>query len=294
MAARTVEAQGANEFIELTLARYLDDLETLFPADCLTYVGPLLSGADDRIRYSVEAITNRKPKLLVMLETIGGFAEVARRISDTFRKHYAVVDFLIPSHAMSAGTILAMSGDAIHMDYYSVLGPIDPQVENQDGRLIPALGYLIRYEDLLTKANSGKITAAELNILLNFDQGDLYRYTQARDLSISLLEEWLVKYKFKDWTTTETHSLPVTLDMKKQRAREIAEELNNVRKWNSHGIGISAEVLRRELNLKIDDFGENGPLSAALRKYHRLLSDYMTKMGQEIAIHTREGYESLK
>jgi len=55
-----------------------------------------------------------------------------------------VVDFLIPSHAMSAGTILAMSGDAIHMDYYSVLGPIDPQVENQEGRLIPALGYLIR------------------------------------------------------------------------------------------------------------------------------------------------------
>ena len=126
-----------------------------------------------------------------------------------------VVDFLIPSHAMSAGTILAMSGDAIHMDYYSVLGPIDPQVENQEGRLIPALGYLIRYEDLLEKANSGNITAAELNILLNFDQGDLYRFTQARDLSISLLEEWLVKYKFKDWTTTETHGDPVSLEMKK-------------------------------------------------------------------------------
>ena len=294
MATRTVGAQGANEFIELTLAQYLDDLESHLQADCLTDVGPLLSGADDRIRYAIEAIRNKKKKLVVMLETIGGFAEVARRISDTFRRHYTVVDFLIPSHAMSAGTILAMSGDAIHMDYYSVLGPIDPQVENQEGRLIPALGYLIRYEDLLEKANSGNITAAELNVLLNFDQGDLYRFTQARDLSISLLEEWLVKYKFKDWTTTETHGDPVSLEMKKNRAREIAEELNNVRKWNSHGIGISAEILRCELNLKIDDFGTNPSLNDAVQKYHRLLSDYMAKLGQQIVIHTREAYESLK
>ena len=82
--------------------------------------------------------------------------------------------------------------------------------------------------------------------------------------------------------------------MRKNRAREIAEELNNVRKWNSHGIGISAEILRRELNLKVDDFGADGLLNEAVQKYHRLLSDYMGKMGQQIVIHTREGYESLK
>jgi hypothetical protein len=143
------------------------------------------------------------------------------------------------------------------MDYYSVLGPIDPQVENQDGRLIPALGYLIRYEELVDKANTGQLSAAELNILLSFDQGDLYRYTQARDLSISLLEEWLIKYKFKDWNRTATRGVPVTLAMKRRRARQIAQELNNVKKWNSHGIGISAEVLRRELKLLVDDFGAN-------------------------------------
>ncbi len=250
-------ARGANEFIELTLAQYLSDLETQFSADCLTYVGPLVAGADDRIRDGIEAISQKNSKLVVVLETPGGFAEVVRRVSDTFRQHYQVVDFCVPSHAMSAGTVLAMSGDAIHMDYYSVLGPIDPQVENQDGRLIPALGYLIRYEELVDKANTGQLSAAELNILLSFDQGDLYRYTQARDLSISLLEEWLVKYKFKDWNRTATRGVPVTLAMKRRRARQIAQELNNVKKWNSHGIGISAEVLRRELKLLVDDFGAN-------------------------------------
>ena len=59
-ATRTVGAQGANEFIEITLAEYLDNLESHLQADCLTYVGPLLSGADDRIRYAIEAIMNKK------------------------------------------------------------------------------------------------------------------------------------------------------------------------------------------------------------------------------------------
>jgi hypothetical protein len=294
MAMQDKGAKGANEFIELTLAQYLSDLETQFSADCLTYVGPLVSGADDRIRDGIEAIRQKSNKLVVILETPGGFAEVARRISDTFRQHYQVVDFCIPSHAMSAGTILAMSGDAIHMDYYSVLGPIDPQVENQDGRLVPALGYLIRYEDLLDKANAGNLSAAELNILLSFDQGDLYRYTQARDLSISLLEEWLVKYKFKNWNKTATRGVRVSLAMKKRRAREIGNELNNVKKWNSHGIGISAEVLRRELNLLVDDFGAIPLLNEAIRNYHRLLSDYMGKLAQSIVVHTRESYEPLR
>jgi ClpP class serine protease len=115
MAMQDKGAKGANEFLELTLAQYLSDLETQFSADCLTYVGPLVSGADDRIRDGIEAIRQKSNKLVVILETPGGFAEVARRISDTFRQHYQVVDFCIPSRAMSAGTILAMSGDAIHM-----------------------------------------------------------------------------------------------------------------------------------------------------------------------------------
>ena len=180
-------------------------------ADCLFYRGPIAFGADDLIRGAIdERPRNRRRKLLFILESSGGFAEVARRISDALRHHYREVDFLIPSHAMSAGTILALSGNAIWMDYYSVLGPIDPQVPSQDGKqLLPALGYLVRYEYLLAKANLGTAGAAELSILINFDQGELYAYEQARDLSAALLEEWLAKYKFKNWKETKTRKLPL-------------------------------------------------------------------------------------
>ena len=219
---------------------------------------------------------------------------MTRRISDTLRHHYRTVDFLIPSHAMSAGTILAMSGDAIWMDYYSVLGPIDPQVPSEDGsRLIPALGYLIKYEELLARANSGNAGAAELEILLNFNQGELYSYEQARALSVSLLEEWLCKYKFRHWKKTERHGRPVTMAMKKARASDIAANLNNVKRWNSHGIGINMQVLKRELKLKIDDFGANKQLNQDVRTYHKLLFDYLQRLGQISVVHTRDRFEPV-
>ena len=46
---------------------------------------------------------------------------------ETLRHHYDIVDFVVPTHAYSAGTIFVMSGDSIYMDYYSRLGPIDPK-----------------------------------------------------------------------------------------------------------------------------------------------------------------------
>ena len=290
--------KGANELIEIQLNELLEKIEKITAGDCLSYLGPIAFGADDAIRDAVEALRGRSKrrgrKLTVILETQGGFAEVARRISDTIRNHYMVVDFLIPSHAMSAGTILALSGDAIYMDYYSVLGPIDPQVPSQDrNKLIPALGYLIKYEELLDKANSGKAGAAELEILLGFDQGELYSYEQARDLSVSLLEEWLAKFKFKNWKKTDKRGVKVTFAMKQKRAREIAQKLNDAKRWNSHGIGINIDRLRKDLNLRIDDFGEIDELNDLIRSYHKLLTDYMQKRAQGAVVHTRSSYQRL-
>src|SRR5690606_8491564 len=118
-----------------------------------------------------------------------------------------------------AGTVLAMCGDEIWMDYFSFLGPIDPQVKNREGRWVPALGYISKYNALMKKASVGALSTAEMAVLLEkFDQGDLFSYEQARDLSIDLLEKWLVRYKFKDWKLTEERGAKVTDGMKSERA----------------------------------------------------------------------------
>jgi len=192
---------------------------------------------------------------------------------------------------MSAGTVLVMSGDSIYMDYYSVLGPIDPQ-SPKDGGMIPVLGYLEQYKRLVEKSAKGNLTTAELAFLVQkFDPAELYKYEQASELSVSLLKEWLVKYKFKNWKKTLTRGKTVTEAMRKRRAEDIARALNRTDKWNSHGRGISMEVLRSEdIKLQIEDFGADAKISQALRVYHNLIKDYAAKVGSRNVLHTRDGF----
>lgn len=75
--------------------------------------------------------------------------------------------------------------------------------------------------------------------------------------------------------------------MKKNRARTIARSLSNAARWHSHAAGISAEVLRNELKLKIGDFGADAPKAQAVATYQSLLEDYMGRRGYNGAIHMR-------
>src|SRR3990172_8577741 len=135
---------NANSIIEQQLDNCPRGLETELAADCLSFSGDIAYGADDLIRDAMEDRRGGRAKLAVVLETSGGYIEVAQRIAETLRKHYEQGEFIVPNYAMSAGTVLVMSGDAIYMDYYSILGPIDPQVQRPGGReMLPALGYLV-------------------------------------------------------------------------------------------------------------------------------------------------------
>ncbi len=91
------------------------------------------------------ASDNPHNHLVVLLNTPGGSAEAVEKFVEIIRFHYRNVNFVVPDYAMSAGTILCMSGDRIFMDYSSSLGPIDPQVYNGK-EWVPALGYLDKVE----------------------------------------------------------------------------------------------------------------------------------------------------
>ena len=282
------------KIIESQLDEKIMAIEDTMQADVLTFIGSLLYGSEDVVRDQVEEISRsdqKRGKIVVSLETDGGNIEVTQRIAETIRYHYDKVEYLVPNHAMSAGTVLVMSGDAIWMDYFSILGPIDPQVGNSSGKQVPALGYLVQYERLLKKADEGTLNTAELTFLIEkFDPAELYRYEQARELSISLLKEWLVKYKFKDWTRTETRGRTVDRRLRTSRATAIAKKLSQTDRWHSHGRGISMEVLRRDLNLRIEDFGEDEARKNSIRVYCKLLRDYMLRLGHPAALHRRGSY----
>lgn len=283
---------SANSIIERELHSHLSETQKFFRADVIAIFGPLYYGLEDQVRFALEKKTHRRPRLVVILETSGGYIEVAQRIADTFRQHYRVVDFVVPNFAMSAGTVLVMSGDAIYMDYFSVLGPIDPQVQENDN-WVPALGYIKKFNQLIEKSNSGKLSSAELTFLVSkFNPAELYAYEQAKNLSEQLLKQWLVKYKFKDWKVTEKRRLRVTKEMKLRRAEEIAAKLNDTDRWNSHARPISMAVLKRELNLRINDY-EPLPVANNIKCYYRLLRDYLVKRGHRWVIHSEEEFKGM-
>ncbi|RXH57149.1 hypothetical protein GRAN_0459 [Granulicella sibirica] len=171
------------------------------------------------------------------------------------------------------------------MDYSSALGPIDPQVMVPDGSgYIPALGYLDKVDEITKKAN---LSPADVVFLKSLDLAKLALYEQARDLSIDLLKNWLVQYKFKDWNVHRTHGVgsPVTAEEKSQRAEEIAAALSNHKKWFSHGRALNISKLK-ELRLEIDDYSSDQKLRDAIRGYNDMLSAYTDRMGRQFHLHS--------
>jgi hypothetical protein len=160
-----------------------------------------------------------------MLTTLGGSAIEAERAVKVLRHFYSEVNFIVPDCAYSAGTIFCMSGDNIYMDYFGVLGPIDPQIPNKDNILIPAQGYLDKVSEFVEKSKNNHLSEAEIIMLGKVDLADLRSYEQARELAVDLLKRWLVQYKFKNWikhnTDPDKKDQEVTQEEKIQRAQEI-------------------------------------------------------------------------
>lgn len=286
---------SVNSVINDILTQKLVELEGLLGADILTMFGPIVDGSEQIVLKLVEELAadkDKKGKIFIILTTPGGTAETVERYVNILRHHYTEVNFIVPDQAYSAGTIFCMSGDNIYMDYFSVLGPIDPQVRNKEGKLVGALGYLDKINELIDKATKKTLTQAEFIILKDFDLAELKGYEQAKDLTIDLLKRWLVLYKFKDWNEHQTNpklkGQPVTAAQKQERAAEIAKDLSDNNKWKSHGRPINIERLENELRLKIENYSENQPLREKIVGYHLMLLDYISKNGARNFYHTRK------
>jgi hypothetical protein len=258
--------------------------------DVFSYFGIIADGNENQILKLIEDIDNKKERIFVILTTGGGSAIAVERYVNILRHHYQEVNFIVPDYAFSAGTIFCMSGDNIYMDYFSVLGPIDPQVQNKDGKWVAALGYLDKINELIDKAQKNTLTQAEFVILKDFDLAELKGYEQAKELTIDLLKKWLVKFKFKDWSNHQTNpdllNQPVTVLEKEQRANEIADLLSNNNEWKSHGRPINIDTLENKLRLKIEDYS-NEPIRPLIREYYELLSNFVNTNNIHIFVQTK-------
>lgn len=302
-----MEAINASQLASAILGQMNESLSKQFDADVIFIKSGMGAPLDSLFRIEVELIKAQtgkgkgKDRLCILLETGGGYIETVKRLVDVMRRHYKHVSFVIPDYAYSAGTVLALSGDEIFMDYYSILGPIDPQVPDETGgTLLPGAGYLAKFKELVEEINKARIKdakakQAELSYLIKrFEPAKLFHIEQAIEHGQALIEEWLPKYKFKSWTQTSSGK-KVTPTMRKNRAKDVAKVLGDASKWHSHGRGISMQELQQEdIKLQIQDFGKDKALSELIRNYHGLAVDFAAKQRINGFIHSsRNGIRSV-
>jgi len=209
----------------------------------------------------------KEQHLYVYLETPGGRGDVAEDIVKCFRSKFETVSFIIAGEAKSAGTIMALSGDEIFMTETGSLGPIDAQVKI--GRhQISTSDYIEWIEQKRKEAEqTGKLNPFDATMIAQISPGELNGILHQNNFAQDLVIDWLPKYKFKNWESTETRKIPVSDDMKKERAKQIAKDLAaNSKRWRIHGRSIKINDL--EDILKINRVEDEPKISNIIQRIH--------------------------
>ena len=199
--------------------------------------------------YSIQDILRQsdKKKIDFYIETPGGSGEAAEEIAKFLRKKFEEVNFVIAGEAKSAGTILVLSGDNIYMTETGSLGPIDAQVKI--GRsVVSAHDYKAWVDEKKDEAaKNGNLNPFDAVMVAQISPGELYGVINSLEFAKDLVKEWLEKYKFKNWTTTRDTKTPVTNEMRKKRANDVADMFCDHMTWRTHGRSLKIEDLAEVL-----------------------------------------------
>ena len=117
----------------------------------------------------------------------------------------------------------------------------------------------------------------------------------ASNYSIELVEQYLYKYKFKEWNVHTTHNIgtQVTDAEKKERSLQIAQLLCRHEKWKNHGHAINREAAWDECQLRITHSESIEDLDKAMRRMWALF--YWLFEGMNIAkIYTSRDYSVIR
>lgn len=243
-------------------------MEDILGGHVISYDGYIEDQIPEALESCLEkaAEDNRKKPLYIILRTFGGSATGAERIVNAIRYRFKDVIFVIDEYAMSAGTMIALSGNDIMMHHNACLGPIDPQVYTR-GRYLPAGGFLDEYDLLKEKEQEGALLDSEFAILTQVDLAEISMYKSEVALSATLVARWLEDYKFRDWKQHNRTKKLVTAKEKKERAEKIASELSNFKRWHSHSRPLGLDHLK-DLRIKVTNYSKNKP------ELHSLIGHY--------------------
>jgi hypothetical protein len=145
--------------------------------------------------------------LTLIMHTPGGITNSTETIVAYLRSKFpGDIEVIVPTYAMSAGTMISLCADRIIMGRQSQLGPIDPQMP-VGGRTVSAVAILDQFErakkEISADRNMAHLWAP---ILPSLGPALLQEAQNAIDYSEKVVAGWLMQYMFRDQADAEAKS----------------------------------------------------------------------------------------
>ena len=206
---------------------------------------PLSNIIDEDLQGLMEVIHGLSgSELDLILHTPGGSLEVAEAFVSYLRSKFTNIRIIVPLIAMSAGTMIACSGDKIVLGKHSFLGPTDPQIllPTVAGlRMVSAQSILDQFDRAQKECKDPTKLNSWVPMLSQYGPDLLIHSEKALEMSRELVENWLSKYMLKG---------------NNKKAKEIANWLSNNKLFKTHNRRLSRNQLE-EAGLKIQYLEDN-------------------------------------
>lgn len=194
--------------------------------------------------------------LTVLLHTPGGVTTAAETIVEYLRSKFSRIEVVVPTFAMSAGTMIALGSDNIVMGRQSQLGPIDPQM-GLGGRMVSAQAIVAQFNKAKGDIKKDVTMAHAWAPVLQSLGPDLIAQAQyALQYGEEMVARWLARYMLEGQADADANG------------KKIAAHFNDAGKHKNHGRRIGRDEARTN-GITVEDLEDDQEFQEhVLTAYH--------------------------
>ncbi len=207
--------------------------------------------------------------LTLILHTPGGVTTAAQTIVSYLLSKFEYIEVIVPTFAMSAGTMISLAAQKIVMGRPSQLGPIDPQMP-VNGKHVSAQSILEQFKTAHNEILNNPVAAhVWAPILQTIGPALLHEAKNSTEYSKSMVKEWLKQRMFAGQADAET------------KATAAAEHFGAASKHKDHGRRIDRDEASQYVT--IEGLEQNQQLQEhVLTLYHLMTIVFEQSMATKI------------
>lgn len=197
--------------------------------------------------------------LILILHTPGGMATAAETIVEYLHQKFMEIKVIVPTYAMSAGTMMALAFDKIILGRQSQLGPIDPQFIFASG-VISANAIIEQFEEAKNEIVATPMKAhAYAPILQAMGPALVVQARNEIEYGKRMVGKWLSRRMFK--TRADCREI----------GERVAKFFSDAKEHKSHGRRISRDEAEKQ-GVQIEHLESNQALQEEVLTLYHLMT----------------------